>query len=230
MKKIIIVALSVVFVQHAFAQIKIDRSKKPLAGAAPVISIKDPAQFTLPNGMTILVVENHKLPKVSASLNIDAGPILEGKKAGLVDLMGQMLGEGTTNLPKDKFDEAVDAIGAEVNLFAGGGSASALTRYFEKAFNLMADGIKNPALPAESFDKLKSMTLTGLKANEKSAPAIAARVNSALSFGKQTAQGEFTTEETVKALTLNDVKDAYKNYITPSRSYLTFVGHYSGTS
>lgn len=224
MKKIIIVALSVVFVQHVFAQIKIDRSKKPLAGAAPVISIKDPAQFTLPNGMTILVVENHKLPKISASLNIDAGPIMEGKKAGLVDLMGQMLGEGTTTLPKDKFDEAVDMIGAEVNLYASGGAASALTRYFEKAFNLMADGIKNPAFPAESFDKLKSMTLTGLKANEKSAPAIAARVNSALSFGKQTAQGEFTTEETVKALTLNDVKDAYKNYITPSRSYLTFVG------
>lgn len=224
MKKVIIIALSVVLLQHGFAQIKVDRSKKPAAGAAPVISIKDPAQFILPNGMTILVVENHKLPKVTASLNIDAGPILEGKKAGLVDLMGQMLGEGTTTLPKDKFDEAVDMIGAEVNLFAGGGSASALTRYFEKAFNLMADGIKNPAFPEASFAKLKSLTLTGLKANEKSAPAIAARVNSALSFGKQTAQGEFTTEETVKGLTLNDVKEAYKNYITPSRSYLTFVG------
>ena len=224
MKKVIIVALSVVVFQHVFAQIKVDRSKKPVAGAAPVISIIDPAQFTLPNGMTILVVENHKLPKVSASLNIDAGPILEGKKAGLADLMGQMLGEGTTNLPKNKFDEAVDMMGADVNLYASGGSVSALTRYFEKAFNLMADGIKNPAFPAESFDKLKSITLTGLKANEKSAPAIAARVNTALNFGKQTAQGEFTTEETVKALTLNDVKDAYKNYITPSRSYLTFVG------
>ena len=88
----------------------------------------------------------------------------------------------------------------------------------------MADGLKNPALSQSSFDKLKSMTITGLKANEKSAPAIAARVNAALSFGKQTAQGEFTTEESVKGLTLADVKEAYKSYITPSRSYLTFVG------
>jgi zinc protease len=224
MKKIIIVALSVVFIQHGFAQIKVDRSKKPAAGPAPVVSIKDPVIFTLPNGMTVLVVENHKLPKVTASLNIDAGPILEEKKAGLVDLMGQMLGEGTTTLPKDKFDEAVDMIGADVNLYASGGSASALTRYFEKAFNLMADGLKNPAFPQASFDKLKSLTITGLKANEKSAPAIAARVNKALSYGKQTAMGEFTTEETVKGLTLEDVKAAYKNYITPSRSYLTFVG------
>ncbi|MEP7143268.1 MAG: pitrilysin family protein [Ferruginibacter sp.] len=224
MKKIIIIALSVVFLQHGFAQMKVDRSKKPPAGAAPVISIKDPVIFNMPNGMTVLVVENHKLPKVTASLNIDAGPVLEGKKAGLLDLMGQMLGEGTTSMPKDKFDEAVDMMGAEVSLYSAGGSASALTRYFEKAFNLMADGIKNPSFPQASFDKLKSFTITGLKVNEKSAPAIAARVNQALSYGKQTALGEFTTEASVKGLTLEDVKEAYKNYITPSRSYLTFVG------
>lgn len=224
MKKLIIVALSVVLVQQAFAQVKVDRSKRPAAGPAPVVTIKDPVIFTLPNGMTVLVVENHKLPKVSATLSIDAGPVLEGKKAGLLEIMGQMLGEGTTNMTKDKFDEAVDIIGANVNLYSAGGSASALTRYFDKAFTLMADGLKNPSFPPASFDKLKSLTITGLKTNEKSAPAVAARVNKALSFGKQTALGEFTTEESVKGLTLNDVKEAYKNYITPSRSYLTFVG------
>jgi predicted Zn-dependent peptidase len=213
MKKIIIVALSLVLFQQGFAQTKVDRSKKPTAGPAPIISINDPVVFTLANGMTILVVENHKLPKVTASISIDAGPIMEGKKAGLLDLMGQMLGEGTTSMPKDQFDEAVDLIGANVNLSAGGGFASSLTRYFEKAFNLMADGIKNPAFPESSFGKLKTMTITGLKANEKSTAAISARVNQALSYGKQTAMGEFTTEETVKALTIEDIKDAYKNYI-----------------
>ncbi|MEO6734192.1 MAG: insulinase family protein [Ferruginibacter sp.] len=224
MKKVIIVALSALLLQHGFAQIKVDRSKRPAPGPAPAISIKDPVIFTMPNGMTVLVVENHKLPKVSATLNIDAGPVLEGKKAGRLDLMGQMLGEGTTTMPKEKFDEAVDLMGADVSLYASGGSAGALTRYFEKAFSLMADGLKNPAFPAASFDKLKSLTITGLKTNEKSAAAIAARVNKALNFGKNSALGEFTTEESVKGLTLEDVKDAYQNYITPSRSYLTFVG------
>jgi predicted Zn-dependent peptidase len=227
MKKLIIVALSVVLILHGFAQTKIDRSKKPAAGPAPVISIKDPVIFMLPNGMTILVVENHKLPKVTSSFSIDAGPILEGKKAGLVELMGQMLGEGTTSMPKDQFDEAVDLIGAEVGLSASGGYASALTRYFEKAFNLLADGIKNPAFPEASFEKLKSMAITGLKSSEKSTAAISAKVNKALSYGKQTAMGEFTTEESLKGLTLADIKEAYKNFITPSRSYLIFVGDIS---
>ncbi len=224
MKKIIIVALAIIGLQNSYAQMKIDRSKKPAAGPAPTITFKDPVTFTMPNGMTVLVVENHKLAKVRATLSIDAGPITEGKKAGTLDLMGGMLGEGTTSMSKENFDKAVDIIGADVNLFSSGGSASALTRHFEKAFMLMADGLKNPSFPADAFAKLKTQTITGLKSSEKSASAISSRVWSALSFGKTTAQGEFTTEETVKAITLDDVKVAYKKYITPSRSYLTFVG------
>ena len=222
MKKIIIAALGILILQNTVAQV--DRSKKPAAGPAPVISIKDPVIFTMPNGMTVLVVENHKLPKVRATLNIDAGPIKEGKKAGVMQLMGQMLGEGTASMSKAQFDEATDMIGADVNLFSSGGAASALTKYFDKAFMLMADGLKNPSFPQASFEKLKTQTITGLKTSEKSTSAIASRVSMALNYGKQTAMGEFTTEESVKGLTLDDIKEAYKNYVTPSRSYLTFVG------
>jgi zinc protease len=223
-KKILIVVLATMVLQNSFAQIKIDRSKKPAAGAAPIISFKDPVTFTMPNGMTVMIVENHKLGKVRSTLSIDAGPITEGKKAGTLDLMGGMLGEGTTTMNKEAFDKAVDIIGADVSLFSSGGAASALTRHFEKAFMLMADGVKNPSFPQESFDKLKSQTLTGLKSNEKSASAISARVWGALAYGKNNALGEFTTEETVKGISLDDVKASYKKYITPSRSYLTFVG------
>jgi len=224
MKKILIIALGIMMVVPAFAQKKIDRSKAPAAGPAPVIQIKDPVIYNLPNGMTVLVVENHKVPKVRAYLNIDRGPVLEGDKAGVNSIMGQMLGEGTKTMTKDKFDEAVDMMGANVNLYSSGGSASALTRYFDKAFSLMADALMNPSFPEESFEKIKSQTLTGLKASEKSSSEIAERVYSALSYGKKTALGEFETEASIKGITLNDVKDAYKAGITPSRSYLTFVG------
>jgi zinc protease len=224
MKKILFLAIAALSLQQTIAQVKIDRSQKPKAGPAPVVSIADPTIFTLPNGITILVVENHKLPRVRATFTIDAGPIVEGKKAGTLDLMGQMLEEGTTNLPKAAFDKQVDIIGANVNMSWTGGSAAALTRYFEKAFSLMADALKNPAFPQESLDKLKSQAITGLKTADKSAKAISARVVSALNYGKQTAMGEFSTEESIKSITLADVKEAYKNYITPSRSYLTFIG------
>lgn len=227
MKKICIAGLALFMAVQISAQVKpvkIDRTQKPKAGAAPVVSFKDPTIFTLPNGMTVLVVENHKLPKVRATLTIDAGPIKEGDKAGTLDMLGEMLEEGTTNLSKEKYDEAIDALGADVNVNANGGTTSALTRYFEKAFGLMADAIKNPLFPAPAFDKVKARYITGLKANEKSTPAIASRVYQALSYGKNTAQGEITTETTAKSISLDDVKKAYQQYITPSRSYLTLVG------
>ncbi|ALI99634.1 insulinase family protein [Rufibacter tibetensis] len=224
MKKYIFLAASALLLFNAEAQVTIDRSKKPAAGPAPVITLQDPTTFKLKNGITVLVVEDHKLPRVSASYFIDAGPITEGKKAGVVTLMGQMLNEGTKDMTKAQFDEAVDRMGADVGLSAAGGSAAALTRYFPQAFALMGKGLKNPAFTQESFDKLKSQTLTGLKSNEKNVKAISGRVVSALTFGKNHPSGEFVTEESIKGLTLADVKEAYAKYITPSRGYLTIIG------
>ena len=117
MKKILILAMAFISFQQTFAQVKIDRTKRPSAGPAPVITLKDPVIFNMPNGMTVLVVENHKIPKVRAILNIDMGPVKEGNKAGVMSLMGQMLEEGTTNMPKNKFDESVDIIGAFFTCF-----------------------------------------------------------------------------------------------------------------
>lgn len=217
------IAAGALLMQYAQAQ-TIDRTKQPKPGPAPVITIKDPVKFILPNGITVLIVENHSLPKVNASFLIDAGPIKEGSKAGVVSLMGQMLNEGTKTMPKAEFDEAVEKIGADVSLSSSGGYTSALTRYFKTAFTLMGQALKEPAFTQESFDKLKTQTITGLKSNEKSAKAIASRVDNALLYGKDHPNGEFETVESIQALTLQDIKDAYSKYITPSRSYLTFIG------
>ncbi len=222
MRKIILILTGALLLQTSFAQI--DRTKPPKAGPAPIIKIGDPVITKLANGITVLVVENHKLPKVTASYSIDGGPITEGKKAGVLNLMGSMLEEGTTVRSKAAFDEAVDKIGANVGLSASGGSASALTRYFDTAFMLMAEALKKPAFKDESFEKLKSMTLTGMKADEKSVSAIAGRVTNALAFGLDHPKGEFQTEESVTNLNLADVQKAYNQYVTPSRGYLTFVG------
>lgn len=223
MKKLLIIAVAAFCTQTLMAQ-TVDRTHKPAPGPAPIITIGDPTVYKLPNGITVLVVENHKLPKVTASYSIDAGPITEGVKAGVIGLMGSMLNEGTTTKTKVQFDEAVDKIGANVGLSAGGGVASALTRYFPAAFMLMADGLRNPSFPQESFDKLKSLTITGLKSSERSASAISGRVVNALSYGKNSPFGEFETEKSIDGITLADVKAEYKKYVTPSRGYLTFVG------
>ena len=223
MKKYIMILAGALVMQYAQAQ-TIDRSHPPKPGPAPVLTIKDPVIYKMPNGITVLVVEDHRLPKVSATFSIDAGPRTEGAKAGVISLMGDMLNEGTKSLPKAEFDEAVEKMGANVSLSSSGGSVSALTRYFKTAFGPMGQALKEPAFTQESFDKLKTQKLTSIKNSAKSAPAIASRVTNALAYGTTHPNGEFETEATVKALTVQDIKDAYASYITPSRSYLTIVG------
>ena len=223
MKKILSIALLLFGLQTGFAQ-TVDRSKQPEPGPAPVIKIQDPVIFKLANGVTVLVVEDHTFPKVNASFSIDRGPVYEGDKAGVLTLMGGMLNEGSISITKEKFDAETDLMGASVGLSSGGGGVSSLTRYFKPSFLLFADALKNPAFKEASFDKLKQQTLQGIKSGEKSAAAIAGRMVNALSYGKNTAMGEFATAESVGKITLQDVKDAYKNYMTPSRSYLVFTG------
>lgn len=224
MKKILITTAGSLCLLMAVAQNKIDRSVQPKAGPAPIISIKNPTIFTLPNGMTILVVENHKFPKVTATLHIDAGPIKQGSKVGALDLLSGLLGEGTTTMPKAAFDAAIDRMGSQVNLSNSGGEVASLTRYFDQTFALFADALRNPAFPPAAFDKLKTRTITALKTQEKNTKAISARMVNALSYGVDHPMGEFQTEATTNAITLDDIKNAYKKYVTPSRSYLTFVG------
>ncbi len=224
MKNIFLLFAGLLSLGIATAQVKIDRTKPPKAGPAPVITLTEPVTFTMANGITILVVEDHKLPKVNASLTTDLGPVKEGEKAGMFSLMSQMMEEGTKTRSKIVYDAEIDQLGADVSVGAGSAFASSLTRYFEKAFELMSDGLQNPAFPPAALEKLKSQTITGLKNSEKSAPAVASRTLNALSYGKNTAQGEFETIETVKAVTIDDVKKAYETYVSPSRTYLTFVG------
>ena len=122
MKKYIIIAAGALLMHYAQAQ-TIDRTKQPKPGPAPVLTIKDPVKYILPNGITVLVVENHSLPKVSANYLIDVGPVTEGTKAGITNLMGQMLNEGTKTMPKAVFDEAGEKLGANIGLSSTGGYA-----------------------------------------------------------------------------------------------------------
>ena len=209
-----------VFGAHA----QIDRSKQPEPGPAPKIDLKTPQEFTLKNGLKVLVVENHKLPRVSFSLTIDNKPVLDGDKAGVSSLLGAMLGNGTTNISKDDFNNEVDFLGANVSFGATSGFASGLSKYTSRILELMADAGINPLLVEEEFNKEKTKLIESLKSNEKSVDAIASRVGGALSYGTKHPYGEYVTEATVNNVTFADVLAYYEKYFNPNNAYLVVVG------
>ena len=203
---------------------QIDRSKQPQPGPSPKITLEVPGEFQLDNGLKVLVVENHKLPRVSYSLTIDNKPVSTGDIAGVESLLGSMLGNGTTNIPKDKFNEEVDFLGASLGFSSSGGFASSLSKYSDRILELMADAAINPLLIEEEFQKEKDKLIEALKTEEKSVDAVASRVGNALSYGAQHPYGEFITQETVNNVVFTDVLLYYKNYFNPNNAYLVVVG------
>ncbi|MGO4919330.1 insulinase family protein [Maribacter spongiicola] len=205
-------------------QAQVDRTVMPTPGPAPEINLGVPQTFNLNNGLKVLVVENHKLPRVSVQLSIDNPPVLEGDKAGTASLTGSLLGLGSKNISKEAFNEEIDFLGARLYFTSSRAYAQSLSKYFPRMIELMADAAINPNFTQEEFDKEKDKLITGLKSEEKVVSSISSRVQRALAYGKKHPYGEFTTEETVHNVTLGDVEEYYREYFVPANAYLIVIG------
>ena len=205
-----------------FAQI--DRSQQPQPGPAPVIQLGEPERFTLNNGLTVLIVENNKLPRAAVSLSLDNSPIAEGELAGVSAMTAALLGKGSATIDKDSFNEEVDFMGATINFGSQSASASSLSRYFGRVLELMADAALHPNFTQEEFDKEKDILLDGIKSGEKSVTTAARRVENLLAYGKNHPYGEYVSKESVERVKLADVDAFYKRYFLPNNAYLVIVG------
>ena len=114
MKKIVL-AIGILAAFGVNAQ-QVDRSKMPAPAKAATINIPDPTIFKLDNGLTVILSENHKIPKVTFNLSVTDRTNLEGGKAGLADLAGSLILSGTQSMTKDELDAKKDYIGANINL------------------------------------------------------------------------------------------------------------------
>ena len=222
MRKIILIITALIFTLNINAQL--DRSVMPTGGPSPKIKLDKPKEFKLKNGIKVLVVENHKLPRVNYSLRFDRKPIVEGEKAGVISLLGSMLGNGTTSISKDEFNEEVDFLGASVNVGFGSGFAFTLTKNNERVLDLFSDAVINPLLTEEEFEKEKEKLIEGLKSQKKDIDAISGRVGDALSYGKNHAYGEFITEQTIDNISFQDILDYHAKYFIPNNVYIVVIG------
>ena len=182
MKKIILSSLLMLVPFLSPAQI--DRDKMPEPTQLPTFVLREPYTKKLPNGMTLMVVENHKLPDVSVSLSLDRPPIDETQKPGMYYLTSELMGGGSTTVSKEAFIEETDRMGASVYLTVDGGGTYSLTRYFPRVLELFADAALHPNFTQAELDKARDMAIASLKADENSAQSIIYRLNRALTYGK----------------------------------------------
>ncbi len=203
------------------------RKSAPKPGPAPEIHIGDFSNFTLDNGLKVIVVENHQRPLVSYSIRIDRDPILQGDKAGYIGIAGQLLESGTTHRTKAEIDEDIDFIGGSLSTSGTHVSGQSLTKFSEQLLDLMQDILLNPSFPEDEFQKIKKQMISGIAAQMANPNAISSNISDMVVYGKDFPYGEFPTKESIENITLEDVKNYYNTYFKPNISYLIIVGDIS---
>src|SRR3989449_8943155 len=154
-----------------------DTSKVERKGRAPVskdllkVTLPKPSEATLSNGLTVLIMENHRLPLISLQFNLSgAGPIFEAANLpGLAGITAQMLREGTKTRSSLQIAEQMDQLGASISASAPFGdpatviNASGLSDNFEQWFALTNDLLLNPTFPGDELNRLKQRVKTQLR-------------------------------------------------------------------
>jgi len=225
MKKIYRFLLGLSFFAVVFpSQAQIDRSKAPEAGPAPKIQLGSYQSFKLKNGLRVFVVENHKLPVLTFSLQVEMDPILEGEKSGTSDLFNSMIMSGTTKRTKVELDEKIDMLGATVVAGAGYALATGLSRNKKEMLDLMAEVVTMPAFPETELDRIKKEALAGLASQQDDPGQIIDNIAGVANFGDKHPYGEVTDKKTIEAVTLQDIRNMYSQVFSPKSAYLAIVG------
>jgi zinc protease len=214
------------------------RSKVERKNRAPVskellrVKLPKPVEATLENGLTVLILEDHRFPVVNVSLQIAGpGPIHEpADRPGLANITAQMLREGTRTRNSRQLAEEVDRLGATLNASSGFGftsvslSASGLSDNFDQWFALMADMLLNPSFPAEELAKLKTRTKTAL-VQQRTQPFFLAeeRFRRAV-YGKHPASVFSTNPAALDAITPEMLAAWHRDRYVPQNAVLGIAG------
>jgi zinc protease len=193
----------------------------------------DIRRVMLPNGITLLMAENHALPIVSMYAMFQYGSRFENDaQAGKASMLGDMLDEGTHSRTAQEIALAVEETGARLGAFAGysraGAQVSALAEDFPTLLGLSADLFMNAAFPEERFAQRKKQRLAQLKNREDDARTLAADAFDELIYGTHPAHRPTVGHpETVAGLTVEDLKADYAKFFVPNNLTVAVAGDIS---
>ena len=212
------------------AQQSIDRTVPPTPGKAPALRVPEWTKGTLANGADLIVSEKHDLPLVSFSITFLGGAdqFEPPARQGLASLTAALLSEGTKSRDGDALSNALQLLGTSVSVNVGGESGSigfvSTADKFPATLEILADMLVNPVFPEAGLERLRAQRVVGLTQARAQPGAIASRVFPQIVYGPDHPYGRVVTEESLEAITRDDVLAFHKAYFQPGRALVTVVG------
>lgn len=187
--------------------------------------------FTLDNGLEVIFVEQHEVPKLQLQLYVGgSNAAAPADKHGIADFVAELLTKGTEIRSAAQIAERIESVGGSVSASASlewiSLSVDALSTDARLAFNLLEDMIRHSTFPQKEFDVIKEQTLTFLEQDEVDPDTLANRQFGRIAYGNHP-YGNYTSPETVENITRQDVVDFYQTYTKPNNTLLVIVGDIS---
>ncbi|MCU0241407.1 MAG: insulinase family protein [Vicinamibacteria bacterium] len=206
-----------------------------VAGPALDGTLKLPAytKRALPNGMTVLLMEQHEVPFISLAMLIRPGAAVDPPgKAGLADLTLGLLRKGTERRSAEQISLDLDFIGGDLSTQAGHDamsvSAEFLKKDFDQGLDLVQDILLHPTFPEAEFENLRRQALDGILADKDQPQNVSGLYFNHFLFGAHPyGQPSGGDEQTLAALTRQDVVDFYQARFAPTGTILAVAGDFA---
>ncbi|MCX6899116.1 MAG: pitrilysin family protein [Verrucomicrobia bacterium] len=200
----------------------------PLAALAPRVT-----RTVLPNGMVLLLQENHANPTAAIAVNVDAGAAFDPtKRPGLAVLTAAMLNRGTVTRSAAKFHEELDTLGAELTFNATMDGASvngrSLSQDLPKLLELVRDALRRPAFSPAELSRLRTEQITAFKEDADSPYILSLQELREALYPQNHPEWHYLRggEADIKAVTRSDLLAFYRQHYRPDATTLAIVGDF----
>jgi zinc protease len=206
------------------------KANLPKPGPDPKFALPKIEKTKLSNGLNVWIVRQSELPIVSMNLVLGSGGTLDpADKSGVSSFTANMLNQGTKSRSASDISNQLQEIGANANANSGWDSTNVsmttLTRNLDKALDIYADIIQNPAFPGTEFDSTKRRAMVGFRQRKSSPTAVAAVVYDKVLYGDQPYGRQIGGDEkSLAALTRDDLVRFYEANYRPNNGTLIVAG------
>jgi zinc protease len=210
-----------------------DRKKLPGNGANPMVKVPAFWKKTLPNGAKIIGTANTELPLVTLSLTIPGGHLAQSNdlsKVGLASFFADMMAEDTKNYTAEQLAVELQKLGSSITVGSEIDGVTytvqSLKKNLDRTLALLQERLLNPKFTQDAFDRNKKQILESFKVQKSQPSYVANTVFAKVNYGAKNILGmtEEGTEETIKNISLEDVQNYYKNYMTSMDAKVVVVG------
>jgi zinc protease len=208
-----------------------DRSMEPLYGESPTVKTPNIWKDKLSSGLQLYGIENNEVPLVLFQMQIKGSLLLENNdKIGVSNLLANLMTKGTQNKTTQELENAIEILGATINVNATDNaivvSGFSLAKNYEKTMQLVEEIITQPRWDKTEFDLIKESVLSQINQQKADPNSIADNQYRKLVYGQDSkfSNALIGTEQTVSAITIDDLKSFYKQNLSPEVTNFQVVG------